>query len=192
VLFERSILEGLAAGTITLAFRRWRRSRVRTGSRLRTPIGVLSVEAQEVVEVASITEADARRAGYPSRAELVAALDGYGDGPVHRIALRYAGPDPRIALRERGTLSDAELRVLRTRLARLDASSRHGRWTLATLRLIDERPGARAADLAASVGRPPPAFKADVRKLKELGLTESLTVGYRLSPRGRAVLLRLG
>jgi transposase len=31
-------------------------------------------------------------------------------------------------------------------------------------------------------------FKADVRKLKELGLTESLEVGYRLSPRGRALL----
>jgi hypothetical protein len=27
-----------------------------------------------------------------------------------------------------------------------------------------------------------------VRQLKELGLTESLEVGYRLSPRGRAVL----
>jgi hypothetical protein len=34
----------------------------------------------------------------------------------------------------------------------------------------------------------PVLFKADVRKLKELGLTESLEVGYRLSPRGRAVL----
>jgi ribosomal protein S19E (S16A) len=27
-----------------------------------------------------------------------------------------------------------------------------------------------------------------VRKLKELGLTESLKIGYRLSPRGRALL----
>jgi hypothetical protein len=34
--------------------------------------------------------------------------------------------------------------------------------------------------------------EADVRKLKELGLTESLEVGYRLSPRGRALLARLG
>jgi hypothetical protein len=30
-----------------------------------------------------------------------------------------------------------------------------------------------------------------VRKLKELGLTESLLVGYRLSPRGRALLDQL-
>lgn len=33
-----------------------------------------------------------------------------------------------------------------------------------------------------------PTVKAGVRKLKELGLTESLAVGYRLSPRGAALL----
>ena len=46
------------------------------------------------------------------------------------------------------------------------------------------------ADLAASLGRERLSFKADVRKLKALGLTESLEVGYRLSPRGRAFLER--
>jgi hypothetical protein len=50
----------------------------------------------------------------------------------------------------------------------------------------------RAEDLARSVGREKHAFKLDVRKLKELGLTESLRVGYRLSPRGAAVVSRLG
>jgi hypothetical protein len=46
----------------------------------------------------------------------------------------------------------------------------------------------RAPDLAASFGRETQPFKRDVRKLKDLGLTESLEVGYRLSPRGRAFL----
>jgi Mn-dependent DtxR family transcriptional regulator len=46
----------------------------------------------------------------------------------------------------------------------------------------------RAADLAKHLGRDRKSFKTDVRKLKELGLTESLEVGYRLSPRGRAWL----
>jgi Mn-dependent DtxR family transcriptional regulator len=59
------------------------------------------------------------------------------------------------------------------------------------LRLISERPAVRAPDLAASLGRETQPFKTDVRKLKEMGLTESLEVGYRLSPRGRAVLARL-
>jgi hypothetical protein len=58
------------------------------------------------------------------------------------------------------------------------------------LRLIADRPGTRAADLAAELGREKLPFKAEVRKLKELGLTESLQVGYRLSPRGRAYLGR--
>ena len=39
-----------------------------------------------------------------------------------------------------------------------------------------------------SLGQEKRRFKLDVRKLKELGLTESLPVGYRLSPRGHAVL----
>ena len=50
------------------------------------------------------------------------------------------------------------------------------------LRLIGDRPGVRAGDLADELGRERLAFKADVRKLKALGLTESLEVGYRLSP----------
>ena len=58
--------------------------------------------------------------------------------------------------------------------------------------LISDQPEIRAADLAAGLGRERVPFKRDVRKLKELGLTESLESGYRLSPRGRALLGRLG
>ena len=43
----------------------------------------------------------------------------------------------------------------------------------------------------ASAGSEPLLFKRRVRQLKELGLTESLEVGYRLSPRGADVLARL-
>ena len=42
------------------------------------------------------------------------------------------------------------------------------------LRLIGEQEGVRAGDLAAELGMERLAFKADVRKLKALGLTESL------------------
>jgi hypothetical protein len=94
-------------------------------------------------------------------------------------------------LREDAAVPDDELARIRARLARLDRASRHGPWTVTVLRLIAARPGVRAADLAASLGRETQPFKADVRKLKQLGLTESLDVGYRLSPRGRAVLERL-
>jgi len=77
------------------------------------------------------------------------------------------------------------------RLERFDRASRHGPWTRQTLELIAGRPEVRAAELAAAVGRETQPFKRDVRKLKELGLTESLERGYRLSPRGQALMGRL-
>jgi hypothetical protein len=49
-------------------------------------------------------------------------------------------------------------------------------------------PATLAAVLANSVGSEAQPFKVRVRRLKELGLTESLEIGYRLSPRGQAVL----
>ena len=56
--------------------------------------------------------------------------------------------------------------------------------------LIAARPAVRAGDLADELGRERLSFKTDVRKLKALGLTESLEVGYRISPRGQAWLRR--
>ncbi|MGH9049372.1 MAG: hypothetical protein ACRDY4_06560 [Acidimicrobiia bacterium] len=190
MLFRRPALEGIAAGKIDLAFRRWARARVRRGSRLRTGVGVLEVDAVDVVTIGGISEQDARRAGFSSRAALMDELDGR-DGRVYRVRLHLAGPDPRVDLRERSALTADELAEVRRRLARLDAASRRGAWTTAVLALIRDHPGTRAAELAEHFGRETRAFKLDVRKLKELGLTESLEVGYRLSPRGRAVLRRL-
>ena len=134
-----------------------------------------------------LTAREAARAGFETRAALLEAL-GDGPGEIHRVGLRHAGADPRVALRGRARLSAADRDELSARLGRLDKASRRGPWTADVLRLISERPGVRAPDLAAEVGRETRLFKADVRKLKELGLTESLEVGYRLSPRGRAWL----
>ena len=192
MLFKRHVLDGLADGTIDVAFRRWARPRVRAGSRVRTAVGVLSVDRVDEVTEAEITDAEARRAGFASRADLLADLAGQREGHVYRIGLRVDGPDPRIALRERGGLTGDELAEIERRLARLDAASRHGAWTIAVLRLIGDRPAVRAGDLAPVLGQDTQPFKRDVRKLKDLGLTESLKTGYRLSPRGRAVLGRLG
>jgi hypothetical protein len=191
VLFKRHVLDGLADGTITVVFRCWARPRVRAGSRLRTAVGVLAVDAVDEKDFADITEDDARRAGFSSRTALLDDLATQRDGRVYRIALHVAGPDPRVELRGRDALTGDELAEVERRLARLDASSRRGAWTLAVLRLIRDRPEVRAGDLAPTRGQETLAFKRDVRKLKELGLTESLEVGYRLSARGRTVLAHL-
>jgi hypothetical protein len=175
VLFKRRQLDGIAAGTVTLAFRRWERPRVKAGTRLRTAVGVVAIDA--VQEVDDVTTDEARRAGVTSRAE---ALGEGRSGRLYRIELRFEGADPRIALRA-GEPTPEDFRRL----------ERMGPWTYGVLRAIADKPGVRAADLAAGLGREKRPFKADVRKLKELGLTESLPTGYRLSPRGRAVLLSL-
>lgn len=189
MLFPQRLWAGLADGTVTLAFRRWRRPAARAGSVHHTPAGLLRIEAVQPVAERDITEAEARRAGFADLEALLAEQERHGgDGRLYRIELRPAGPDPRAALRERAELKDGELADVLGRLARMDARCPHGPWTALTLRLIAERPATRAADLATELGRERLPFKADVRKLKALGLTESLEVGYRLSPRGRAVL----
>jgi hypothetical protein len=191
VLFPQRFHAGLADGSVTLAFRRWRRPAAKAGGRQRTPVGELAIDAVDPVELDDVTEDDARRAGYADRAELVRELARFAEGTLYRIDLHLAGADPRVALRERSDLSDDDWRKVSARLERLDRASSHGPWTATTLRLIADHPAVRAGDLAESVGRAKPPFKIDVRKLKEMGLTESLDVGYRLSPRGRTVLARL-
>jgi hypothetical protein len=186
MLFTHDDLRRIATGEITVAFRRWRRPTVKTGGVLRTGAGVLAIESVDVIDAEQVTDAEARRAGRRDRAEVLAGLR--DDGLLYRVEFRLAGPDPRIALRKRVELSRDERSEVDRRLRRLDAASRHGPWTVRVLRLIADRPATRAADLAAELGREKAAFKADVRKLKELGLTESLEVGYRLSPRGRVYL----
>jgi len=189
MLLRHDVLSGIEAGRIGAVYRKWDLARVKAGSNLRTAIGVVEVVSVDVVDPAGLTQNDAIEGGFGSVSDLVASAGSRG-GTLYRIRLRHVGPDPRVALRE--TLPDTAAMIeIERRLQRLDSSSQHGPWTRETLGLIAENPGVRAEDLAASVGRERMPFKLDVRKLKELGLTESLITGYRLSPRGEAVLKHL-
>ena len=180
-------LASIKAGEIDLAFRRWDRPRVKVGTRMRTGVGLIEVTSVERVPLSSLRAEDARRAGSPSLKALREALGHRTDRPVFKVGLRHAGVDPREELRETVPEVD-EIVSIRAWLDRLDAASQHGPWTRPTLEIIDRSPGVRAPDLAAELGRETLEWKADVRKLKEKGLTESLAIGYRLSPRGEAVL----
>jgi hypothetical protein len=187
MLFRADILRGIAEGRVTLAFRRWRRTPPADGSTLRSPAGVLALDRVTIIDEGDITPDDVRRTGL-SVDELRASID--GEGTLLRIEVRLAGADPRIALRER-VPNRSELDTIIERLERIDAASR-AVWTIRYLRLIADQPGVVSHTLARQVKADVPPFKRRVRQLKELGLTESLEIGYRLSPRGRAVLDRLG
>lgn len=187
MLIRAAELQGIRAGTVDLAFRRWSSARVRVGTRLRTQIGLVEVLSVDEVALDTVDEEAAGRAG-SAREELVAFLGRRPDSRLFRIELRYAGADPRVALRAEDRLLDADRTELTRRLRRFDSASRRGPWTASTLEIVARRPATRAAELAGELRVETQVFKRDVRKLKELGLTESLEVGYRLSPRGRAFL----
>ena len=189
MLIRREQLDAIVRGEIGLAFRRWQRATVKAGGTLKTAVGVLSIDSVDRVTMTSITTVDALRAGFKDRATLLAELKAR-DGSIYRIALRYIGDDPRIALRKQARLSAVERAEVRKKLDRYDQRSNLGPWADRVLRCLSKNPAVRAGDLASKLGYETAWFKNNVRKLKALGLTESLEVGYRLSPRGRAFVAK--
>lgn len=187
MLLRQTALAGIAEGRVKLAFRRWRKPTVRSGGTLLTAIGVLAIDAVDEIDEGAISDDEARQAGFADRAALMKELALRPEGRCYRIALRRIGDDPRIALRQADTLGHSERAAISRQLAGFDRSAGIA-WTDPVLRLICARDGTTAAELSAAVGMDKLKLKARIRKLKELGLTESLTIGYRLSERGRAFL----
>jgi hypothetical protein len=180
-LFSADAWPGIADGSITATFRAWKRAQAKVGGRYRVAGMLIEATGVRQVAVSEITADDARRAGAADVDALRTRL-GTTD-PVWRIDFVLVGADDRIALRTE--TSAADLDDVMGRLSRLD---RNGAWTRTTLQLIERYPGIVSTTLARHADQDRATFKANVRKLKELGLTESLDIGYRLSPRGEAVL----
>jgi hypothetical protein len=186
MLLDNPTLQGIVAGRIRVVFRTWRKPTVKTGGTLRTRMGVLAIESVEPVTLRQITRQDVEQSGFAERNLLLRSLEGRA-GTLYRIRLKLLGADPRIALRQK-PLRGSERDTVAKRLARMDAASSEGPWTRQYLELIEARPAQRAPELAELVGLETKPFKQRVRRLKELGLTESLKIGYRLSPRGHSYL----
>jgi len=186
MLIDNPTLQGIIEGRIRVVFRTWRRPTVKAGGTLRTRMGLLAIEAVDAITAADITARDVKQSGFRSLQELQRGLEGR-DGALYRIRVRHAGEDPRIALRGQ-VLDDTARAAMQQRLTRMDAASSDGAWTRKYLELIAARPAQRAPELATLMGLETKPFKQRVRRLKELGLTESLKVGYRLSPRGESFL----
>ncbi len=195
LLFQRKFHEGLVNGSVTLTFRLWDTARVKPGSRYRChPIGVLEVDAVDRIRIRGISQEDAQRSGFSSRDELLEYLRSLArthlteETELFRVRLHYAGDGDRVSVALETDLSPEEIARISARLSKMDATSKAGPWTRQTLSLIESHPRVAASKLAKMAGRETAPFKADVVKLKKLGLTQSFEVGYEISPRGRVFL----
>ena len=187
MLIKNKILDEIKAGRISLIFRRWKKLGVKAGGTQMTQLGVLGIDSVQIVTEKQITENDAKAAGFETKKDLIAHLYDR-DEDIFRIGVHWVGEDPRKALRTNTKLSKTELDEIIAKLRKLDAGSQRGNWTQLYLQMIHDQPNTHAQILAESIGLSIPTFKPWVRKLKALGLTESLRPGYRLSPRGEKVL----
>ena len=192
MLFSASAWPGLADGSITVTFRAWTKPQAKVGGRYRVAGMLLEATAVGEVAVSKLTEDHAIAAGEADLTTLLKRLKQPApDSSVWRVDLRYIGIDDRIERRAIDELTDDDIAALRSRLDRLDRVASTP-WTRTTLRLIEKYPAVVSTELAALTGQERPDFKLNVRKLKEMGLTESLQVGYQLSPRGVALLRAIG
>jgi hypothetical protein len=187
MLIKNKILDEIKAGNISLVFRRWKRAGVKAGGTQMTQLGVLGIDTVKVVTQKQITEKDAKAAGFASKKDLLADLYDR-DEDIYRIGVHWVSEDPRKALRADNKLTGKELDEIIGKLKKLDQNGKRGNWTQLYLQMIHDQPNTHAQILAESIGLSIPTFKPWVRKLKALGLTESLRPGYRLSPRGEKVL----
>ena len=188
MMFNAPTVNGLINGRVHCTFRRWNAARARVGSRFTTGGVVIEVTSVERVVEDELTDADAFEAGFDSLKALLRWTSAKGAGDdLYRIGIALAGPDPRIALRASDRLTDTEIAALTAKLDRMDRAADEP-WTWRTLAQIRDHPGVVSTELAAEVGQERAYFKLRVRRLKALGLTESLEIGYLLSPRGEALL----
>ena len=188
MLIKDEVIAKIKTGEITTLFRRWSRPGAKAGGSQMTQGGVIGIDTVDVVAESDITDLDARAAGYASVEDLLEHLN-YREDPIYKIRVHFKGKDPRIELRE--NLDDSELADVIEKLRKLDKNSKRGEWTQEYLQLIQDMPATYSGLLADTLGLSMAEFKPWVRKLKALGLTESLDVGYRLSPRGEKVLVEL-
>jgi hypothetical protein len=191
MLFTAATLRGLSEGRVNCTYRRWEVVRPKLGSRFTTSAGVVEVTSITPADEEQLNDHDATDAGFDSVTALLKWTSAKGQGSLYRVGIVLAGPDPRVALRRSAKLAPADVSALSARLDRMDRAADQP-WTHSTLRQIQRLPGVVSTELAAEVGQERRAYKLRVRRLKALGLTESLERGYRLSPRGRAYLESLG
>jgi hypothetical protein len=193
LMFRREDRERVARGEITVTFRLWKSAHVKAGNIYQSGFGAIAVDDVRVIPAALISEEDVAPSGCDSVQAIRDLAGEHTNSPVqpdtllHRVQFRFLGDVPSQARRE----AALDLAQIATRLERMDRLSSRGPWTLRTLQLIETGPRVPARLLAAELGWQTLDFKANVRRLKRLGLTISHEVGYEVSEHGQRYLASL-
>lgn len=186
MMFTRPYKEAIAAGRVTTSFRNWKRPQVKVGGEYNIPpFGAIRVTGITTTTLSQTSTRAVLRSGHESVGDLTKLLKCSTDDPVFQVDFTYLGAEPVKQPNRSADLTRDELTEL---VARLDNYDKKSPWAWRTLDLIHQHPATRAGDLAPRVGQELPVFKRNVRKLKTLGLTLSLEVGYQLSERGSQLL----
>ncbi len=189
MLFKTKFHEGIRNGSITLTFRAWKSARAKIGNQYRiSPQDGVEVDAVDQVAISALTDEAARRSGFANAAELhnfliknsPEALS--GKSTLFRVSFHC------VKMSNEPLQVDFSAEEIAAKLAKMDRLSKHGPWTKQTLEIIAQNPRTAASKLAPILGRETRAFKADVRKLKRLGLTLSFEMGYEVTSLGKAAL----
>ena len=185
--FTKPFKQAIAAGRITTSFRAWRTPQAKLGGQYNIPpYGAIEVTRIRRQTLAKASAAAIKRAGFENRTALGEFLKADVDTPLYQIDFKYLGQSA-VKQAPSGRLAAEELDRVLIKLARMDKTQA---WTQAALELIGAQPETRAADLAPHCNMDTPTFKRNIRKLKALGLTQSLATGYKLTARGQQVLQR--
>ena len=187
--FTKPYKEAIAAGRITTTFRTWRTPRAKLEGQYNIPpFGAIQVTGIRQLPLEKASAAAIRRAGFADRAALEGFLGVSGESPVYQVDFKYLG-SAEVKRPDTQRLHKSELADITKRLTRMDSKRP---WTRKALSLIAAHPATRAGDLAPQCDMDTPTFKRNVRKLKALGLTQSMETGYQLTPRGQQMLRQLG
>ena len=131
MLFPKRVWVGLVDGSVSVAFRYWKRPTVKGGGTLHAAVGVLAIDSVEAIAIRAITPAQARAAGYESRARLLADLAKYRapGTTLYRITFHYGGHCARTTASARASFSSCGRGSLASTAPRRTGCGRRMCWS---------------------------------------------------------------
>ncbi len=191
MLFKQKHLEGIKAGKVTLAFRRWKRTDLKKGSLIKTAVGTIEITDIATIKETHINDIDAKKAGFINLDSLLKSLHSEEEARIFKMHIRNYIELARPKATEKSSLSKGDINKLKAKLTQFDKYSRSGAWTNNILKTLHENPKATSTELSLKTGKTREWLQLNIRKLKNLGLTVNHDPGYELTKIGKMLMEHL-